>query len=278
MACNAIPGDTGVVVTRSVGLASCLAVVTGAGGLTVCKVKSPASAPSLLIATGVRDGAAGAAAAVLAGVAVCEAGPEAVDVVAADESPGSLNVEVVELKVVTVSGSTNSCVTVVLCPALGAPAFTVPAVVVVVVVVVLVEDVVEELLEAAGVSVDVVVLALEVVDVAGGGAAGATKTAALVLATTVATACVMACSTTSFVVVSSVVAFAAAASAIAFAAAASAIAFAAAASAAALAATALGAVVVVVVVTGVTTAEVSSPPPPPPPPEGLVTVTLALVL
>lgn len=114
MACKAIPGDTGVVVTRSVGLASCLAVVTGAGGFTVCKVKSPASAPSLLTATGVSAGAAGAAEAVLAGVAVCEAGPEAVDVVAADESPGSLTVEVVELSVVTVSGSTNSCVTVAL--------------------------------------------------------------------------------------------------------------------------------------------------------------------
>ena len=112
MACKAIPGDTGVVVTRSVGLASCLAVVTGAGGFTVCKVKSPASAPSLLTATGVSAGTAGAAEAVLAGVAVCEAGPAAVDVVAADESPGSLTVEVVELNVVTVSGSTNSCVTV----------------------------------------------------------------------------------------------------------------------------------------------------------------------
>lgn len=112
VACNAIPGDTGVVVTRSVGLASCLAVVTGAGGLTVCKVKSPASAPSLLTATGVREGAAGAAAAVLAGVAVCEAGPEATEVVAADASPGSLLAEVVELSVVTESGSANSCVTV----------------------------------------------------------------------------------------------------------------------------------------------------------------------
>ena len=82
---------------RSVGLASCLAVVTGAGGLTVCKVKSPASAPSLLIATGVSEGAAGAAVAVLAGVAVCEAGPDVAEVVAAEASPGSLTVEAVEL-------------------------------------------------------------------------------------------------------------------------------------------------------------------------------------
>ena len=70
VACKAMPGETGFVVTRSVGLASCLAAVTGAGGLTVCKVKSPASAPSLLIATGVSAGAEGAAVAVLAGVAV----------------------------------------------------------------------------------------------------------------------------------------------------------------------------------------------------------------
>lgn len=113
MACNAIPGETEVVVTRSVGRACCLAGVTGAGGLTVCKVKSPASAPSLLTATGVNAGAAGAAEAVLAGVAVCEAGPEVAEVVAAEVSPGSLTVEVVELSDATVSGSTNSCVTVV---------------------------------------------------------------------------------------------------------------------------------------------------------------------
>lgn len=85
-----------------------MAVVTGAGGLTVCKVKSPASAPSLLTATGVSAGAAGAAVAVLAGVAVCAAWPEVVEVVAADVSPGSLTVEVVELSVVTDRGSTNS--------------------------------------------------------------------------------------------------------------------------------------------------------------------------
>jgi len=68
----------------------------------------------LLTTTGVREGAEGAALAVLAGVAVCEAGPEFVEVVAADVSPGSLIVEVVELSVVTDSGSTKSCVTTVL--------------------------------------------------------------------------------------------------------------------------------------------------------------------
>lgn len=200
MACNAIPGDTGVVVTRSVGLASCLAVVTGAGGLTVCKVKSPASAPSLLTATGVKDGAAGAAAAVLAGVAVCEAGPEAAEVVAADASPGSLLAEVVELSVVTESGSTNSCVTVVPCAvpvvavvvavvAVVVVVAVVAVVVLVVVVAAVVVVVVEALLEVAVVSVEVVVLVFDVVEAAGGGGgAGATKTAALVLATTVATA------------------------------------------------------------------------------------------
>ena len=190
VACKAIPGETGVVVTRSVGLASCLAAVTGAGGLTVCSVKSPASAPSLLTATGVSAGAAGAAVAVLAGVAVCDAGPVFVEVVAADVSPGSLTVEVVELNVVTESGSTNSCVTVVLCVVLGTPAVAVAVLVVdaVVVVAVVLVEVVEVPLEAIVVSVEAVVLALDVVAVTGGGGAGATKTAALVLATMVATA------------------------------------------------------------------------------------------
>jgi hypothetical protein len=272
VACNAIPGDTGVVVTRSVGLASCLAVVTGAGGLTVCKVKSPASAPSLLTTTGVKDGAAGAAAAVLAGVAVCEVGPEAAEVVAADASPGSLLAEVVELSVVTESGSTNSCVTVVPC-AVPVVAVVVAVVVVLVVLVVVVAAVVvvvvEALLEVAVVSVEVIVLAPEVVEVAGGGGGGggATKTAALVLATTVATACVMACSTTTLVAASDTEAFAVAASATAFAAAASATACAA----------ALAAAVVLGVVVGVTGVSLDSLPPPvspPPPPAGFVTVTV----
>ena len=212
MACKAIPGETGVVVTRSVGLASCLAAVTGAGGLTVCSVKSPASAPSLLTATGVSAGAAGAEVAVLAGVAVCDAGPVFVEVVAADVSPGSLTVEVVELNVVTESGSTNSCVTVVPCAVLGAAVVAVVEVTVVALVVVV--AVVEEVLEpVVAVVAAVDVLVLDVAVVAGGGGAGATKTAALVLATTVATACVMACSMTTLVVVSSAAAFAAAASA-----------------------------------------------------------------
>jgi hypothetical protein len=100
----------------------------------------------LLTATGVSEGDAGAAVAVLAGVAVCEAGPVFVEVVAADVSPGSLTVDVVELRVVTDSASTNSCVTVVLCPA---PDVTVVAAVVVVVVTLVVEAVVvvEALLE-----------------------------------------------------------------------------------------------------------------------------------
>ena len=214
MACKAMPGETGVVVTRSVGLASCFAAVTGAGGLTVCSVKSPASAPSLLTATGVSAGAAGAEVAVLAGVAVCDAGPVFVEVVAADVSPGSLTVEVVELNVVTESGSTNSCVTVVPCAVLGAAVVAVVEVTVVALVVV--AAVVEEVLElvvAVVAAVDVLVLDVAVVAGGGGGGAGATKTAALVLATTVATACVMACSMTTLVVVSSAAAFAAAASA-----------------------------------------------------------------
>jgi len=145
----------------------------------------------LLTATGVSEGAAGAAVAVLAGVAVCEAGPEAVEVVEADASPGSLLAEVVELSVVTERGSTNSCVATVLCAVLVVAAVVVVVAVVAVVVVAAVV-VVEALLETVVVSVDVVVLALDVVVAAGGGGAGATKTAALVLATTVATACVMA--------------------------------------------------------------------------------------
>jgi hypothetical protein len=165
-------------------------------------VKSPASAPSLLTATGVREGAEGAAAVVLAGVAVCDVGPEVVEVVATDLSPGSLTAEVVELSVVTESGSTNSCVTVVLWAELEVPAVAVVAVVVaavdvvaVVVLAVVAVDVVEALLELVVVSVEVVlaalevvVLALEVAVVTGGAGTGATKTAALVLATTVATA------------------------------------------------------------------------------------------
>ena len=272
VACNAIPGATGLVVTRSVGLASCLAVVTGAGGLTVCSVKSPASAPSLLTATGVSEGAAGAAVAVLAGVAVCDAGPVFVEVVAADVSPGSLTVEVVELNVVTERGSTNSCVTVVLCPAPDVPVVAAVVVVAVVVVVVVAVVVVDVLLEVEAELVDVVEFALDVVVVAGGAGAGATKTAALVLATTVATACVMACSTTTLVVVSSVAALAAAASAIAFAAAASAAALAAAAAAVVLVVVAAG----VTMVTGVSLE--LDPPPPPPPTMPLLSISTVLLV
>ena len=77
-------------------------------------MKSPASAPSLLTLTGVSAGAAGAAVAEAAGVAVCELGPVVEDVVAAELSPGSFLEVVVLLSAVTVTGSTNSCVTVVL--------------------------------------------------------------------------------------------------------------------------------------------------------------------
>ena len=90
-----------------------MGAVTGAGGLTVCNVKSPASAPSLLTRTGVSAGAAGAALVEDAGVAVCKVGPGVVEVVAAELSPGSFLEEVVLLNAATVTGSTNSCVTAV---------------------------------------------------------------------------------------------------------------------------------------------------------------------
>ena len=111
IACNEIPGDTDVVVTRAVGLDSCFATVTGAGGLTVCSVKSPASAPSLPSSTGVSVGAAGEDEAGEAALTVCEVRPGVDVVVAADVSPGSVLVDVVVLTVVTVTGCTNSCVT-----------------------------------------------------------------------------------------------------------------------------------------------------------------------
>ena len=153
----------------------------------------------MLTATGVREGAAGAVLVVVAGVAVWEVGPEVVEVVATDLSPGSLTVEVVELSVVTESGSTNSCVTVVLCAVLEVPAVAVVAVVVAVVVALVVvvavvvlavvaADVVDVLLELAVMSVEVVVAGLDAVvfvldvfvvaAVTGGAGAGASKTAA----------------------------------------------------------------------------------------------------
>ena len=216
VACSAMPDDTGVVVTRPAGLASCLAVVTGAGGLTVCNVKSPASAPSFLTATGVKAGAEGAAATELAGAAAWGAARGPVDVVAADVSPGSLTAAVVELGVVTESAAATSGVAAVVCavPAVvvvvagvavarvGVAAAVVAVVVVAVVVVaVVVVAVVVVVVDAAavvaagleaGVALNEVVVLANVGAITGGAGGGATKTVALVLATTVATACVRA--------------------------------------------------------------------------------------
>ena len=185
--------------------ACCLGAVTGAGGLTVCNVKSPASAPSLLTATGVSVGAAGAAPAEDAGVAVCEVGPDAAEVVAAELSPGSFLEEVVLLNAATVTGSINSCVTTALC-ALPVVVFVAAAVVAVVVevlvdelavvlvvavlvdVVLVVEVLVVALVllvSAVGSVVDVLV-ALALVVVTGAGA-GTTTTAALAVAVVTAT-------------------------------------------------------------------------------------------
>ena len=103
---------------------------------------------------------AGAAAAEAAGVAVCEVGPVVEDVVAAELSPGSFLEVVVLLGAVTVTGSTNSCVTAVLC-ALLVVVFVATAVVAVVVEV-LVDELAVVLVVAALVEVVLVVEVLVV--------------------------------------------------------------------------------------------------------------------